>query len=321
MMKRWTALLLFLCCIAAGGAAAEEALKKVRTENGLFYIRADHRYVNNAGHFGVSRMKKGVQRLNAALDSLNGRVPVSMYLAESSRSHPIQRTFEEDSPAYLYLKENLHADRMDHLKYTTYDQFCEYFYATDHHWNYKGSYQGYQDVARLLLGSDALPLPPDGVVTLPVLFQGSFAKQEKNPISQEYFSFYRFDGLPPYETFINGKKAPYGGMEAYLQGVYGKGRYENHYSRLYGGDVAQVVLESERQTGGTLLMICNSFAHPIKPLLTFHFQRVVCIDLRYYRQQFHRDFSLNEAVDAFGADQVLLLGDVKMFIDADHIVP
>ena len=320
MKKRLTALLL-LCCLISGGAAEESALKKQRTANGLFYIRADHRYVNNAGHFGVSRMKKGVQRLNAALDAVAGRVPVSLYLVESSRSHQIQRAFDEDSPAYLYLKENLHTDRADHLKYSTYEQFCQYFYATDHHWNWKGSYQGYADVVRLLLGEEEPLLIPDEEVTLPVLFQGSFAKQEKNPVSQEHFSFYRFDSLPPYETFVNGKKAPYGSMDAYLQGVYGKGRYENHYSRLYGGDVALVVLESEREAGGTLLMLCNSFANPVKPLLTQHFHRVVCVDLRFYRQQFRENFSLTRAVETWGADQVLLLGDVKMFIDANHIVP
>lgn len=321
-MKKRRALALVLLLLMAFSAAAEEAPLKIRrTDSGLFYIKADHRYFNNAGHFGVSRMKNGVRLLNAAIDALDPHIPVSLYLAESSRSHLIARTFPEDSEAYLYLLKNLHADRADHLKFDTYQKFCEYFYATDHHWNYRGSYQAYADIVYMLFGEDEPYLTPAELVTLPVIFQGSFARQERNPVSREYFAFYRFDRLPEYETFVNGEKAPYGNMEGYLRGAYGKKKYENHYSRLYGGDVAQVVLETGRKEGPVLLLLGNSLASPVKPLLTQHFRRVVCVDLRFYRQEFHRDFSLRRAVEEFGVDQILLLGDVKMFIDAENIVP
>ena len=96
-------------------------------------------------------MKKLVDGFNAAIDALpEDKPPIYLYLAESSRSHPIAPEFDEESPGYLYLKENLHADVFDHLKYSTYEQFCDYFYTTDHHWNYKGSYQAYKDIVRML---------------------------------------------------------------------------------------------------------------------------------------------------------------------------
>ena len=194
MKKRVLALL--LCLLTAFSAAAEEEapLKKRRTESGLFYVKADHRYFNNAGHFGVSRIKSGVRLLNAAIDALEPHIPVSLYLAESSRSHLIERTFPEDSEVYRYLLEHLHADQADHLKYTTYRQFCEYFYATDHHWNYRGSYQAYADIVYMLFGEDEPYLTPDEKVTLPVKFQGSFAKQERNPVSEELWWMFTVSG-------------------------------------------------------------------------------------------------------------------------------
>jgi len=320
MKKRSAALLIcfltLLFCLPARGELSYRL-----TGNGLLYIKADHRYANNAGHFGISRMKEGVRLINAALDGLEGKVPVFLYLAENSRSHQLADKFPEESPAYQYLLENLHVDKADHLKYRTYEEFCRYFYATDHHWNHVGSYQGYRDAVELVLGRDTLCLPPAEEITLPVLFQGSFAKQERNPISRENFAFYRFDGIPDYTVYVNGKRASYGNLDAYLNGRYSTKKYENHYALLYGGDVAQTVLESARQDGPVLLMLCNSYASPLKALLTFHFSRVVCVDLRFYRQTFHQDFSLSRAVEEFEADYVLLLGDVKMFIDADHIVP
>lgn len=320
MKRKATALLACLLALVISLPARGELSYRL-TGNGLLYIKADHRYANNAGHFGVSRMKEGVRRLNAALDGLNGKVPAFLYLAENSRSHQLASVFPEDSEAYAYLLENLHVSRADHLKYRTYEEFCRYFYATDHHWNHLGSYQGYLDTVELVLGKNTLCLPPAEEITLPVLFQGSFAKQEKNPVSREYFAFYRFDGVPDYTVYVNGKPAAYGALDAYLNGKYSTKKYENHYARLYGGDVAQTVLESSRQDGPVLLMLCNSYASPLKSLLTFHFRRVVCVDLRFYRQEFHQDFSLSKAVEEFEADYVLLLGDVKMFIDADHIVP
>ena len=314
-------LLLAALFLAAGGRAEEEKVRKKLTANGLYFIQADSRYANNCNVFGPDRMKKGVKKINRALDALPSSVPVSLYLAENSRSHPIQPTFSENSKAYNYLKKNLHIRRADHLKYSTYRQFCEYFYATDHHWNHRGSYQGYKDVVRLLLGEEEPLLTPAEEVTLPVPFNGSFAMQEKNPVSREAFAFYRFDGLPAYETRVNDQKRPYGNMASYLKGTYGTDVYENHFAKLYGGDVAKVVLEKGKEGGQTLLLIGNSYSSPIKHLLTYHFNRVVCIDLRFYQQTYGESFSLGKAVKEYGVDQVLLLGDVKMFIDADHIEP
>ena len=45
-------------------------------------------------------------------------------------------------------------DAYDHLKYRTFEQFCDYFYSTDHHWNHRGSYQGYVDIVHMLLGEE-----------------------------------------------------------------------------------------------------------------------------------------------------------------------
>lgn len=320
-MKRRRALLLALLCLLPFCQAQGDDLSFRLTDNGLFYIKADHRYANNAGHYGVSRMKEGVRLLNAALDALDESIPTFLYLAENSRSHQLASAFPEDSDAYLYLVQNLHVDQADHLKYRTYEQFCQYFYATDHHWNHRGSYQGYRDAVELVLGKDTLCLPPAEEITLPVKFQGSFAKQEKNPVSQEYFTFYRFEGLPECTVYVNGKRSALGNMESYLAGKYGKKKYENHYALLYGGDAALTVLETGKEEGPVLLMLCNSYASPLKRLLTFHFRRVVCVDLRFYRQTFHEEFSLSRAVEEYGADHVLLLGDVKMFIDVDHIAP
>ena len=40
--------------------------------------------------------------------------------------------------------------KISSLKYDSYDEYKNLFYRTDHHWNYKGSYQGFLDIAKMM---------------------------------------------------------------------------------------------------------------------------------------------------------------------------
>ena len=314
---------LVLCALLVPGRPAQaEApeIVKVRTSHDFYYIAADHRYTDNFVGFHTGRMEHGVQMLNSAVDGLRPHIPVYCYLAESSRSHPITPTFPADSLAYRFLLKFLHADHFDHLKYETYQEFCQYFYQTDHHWNYLGSYQGYTDMIRMMLGDDEPLFTPDETVVLPVVFQGSFANKEKHPIADEPFAFYRFDHLPAYTTYINDARRSYGNMRAYLAGRYATELYTNHYEQLYGGSWAKIVYDTGRPEKKDLLVFCNSYGSPVRPLLASHYNRTVFIDLRLYYANYGENVSLNEIVREYGIDQILFLGDVKMFIDVKHIV-
>ena len=162
----------------------------------LFYIKDLHRYVNNAERYSTDKATDVVKMFNKAIDSLSEPVPIALYFVESSRSHPLETIFPRDSEYYRYVRDHLHVDQADNLKYTTFKQYCDYFYATDQHSNYQGSYQGYKDIVRMLFGDDEVLLEPSGVVTLPVIYNGSYAKNAHRRDSTEPFSLYRFDKLP-----------------------------------------------------------------------------------------------------------------------------
>ena len=73
---------------------------------------------------------------------------------------------------YEYLREQLPLapERMDCFEINTLSDFQERFFRTDHHWNWQGSYLGYQEAAKLL-GIEE-PLSPTGE---PVLLSNSFS--------------------------------------------------------------------------------------------------------------------------------------------------
>ena len=72
------------------------------------------------------------------------------------------------------LKEKLHGKYvLSSLQYNDYEDQKKYFYKTDHHWNYIGSYQGYRDIANMF---GVEPIEPIGVVTNHEHFFGSKAR-------------------------------------------------------------------------------------------------------------------------------------------------
>ena len=177
-MRKWLALIIAIISVFSCSSAENELVMKPLGQ-GIMLIEGENRMVEDAGTVcSPEKMKKMVNGLNAVFDSLGEeKPPIYLYLVESSRSHQIDMEFDEDSPAYIYLKENLHADVFDHLKYSTYEQFCDYFYTTDHHWNYKGSYQGYQDIVRMLLGQEEEILVPADVFVCKQIFNGLHSKE------------------------------------------------------------------------------------------------------------------------------------------------
>ena len=269
--------------LADGMAAGNDDLDFRSVDKTTLYSSSYNRYANIYTHYYASKANRFIKMFNKAIDILDPHVPAYLYFVESSRSHPVQAVFEEKSDYYSSLCARLHVDSHDHLKFSTFGQFCEYFYTTDHHWNHRGAYQGYVDIIRMIFGDQEEVQVPEEEVVLPVLYNGSFAKNHKNPCSTEYFTLYRFSNLQPYTSYINGKQRGYDRIQAYLKGRYSDKLYANHYQLCYGGNYASLVMETGQEEKPNLLLFTNSMGAGVKYLLAGHFNRIVSIDLRYYK--------------------------------------
>ena len=320
----WILLFSFLCpvlSLADTRTGNDQKLDFSGTGHDVLYSPSYNRFANYYGIFKTSDADHCINMFNRAIKALNPHVPVYLYFVESSRSHPLKASFDENSGYYNYLCTRLHADKHDHLKFSTFGQFCEYFYSTDHHWNHRGAYQGYVDIIRMIIGDQEEIQVPEEEVVLPVLYNGSYAKKCKNPCSTEYFALYRFSDLQPYTSYINGKQNKYDRIQAYLSGKYSKEVYANHYQLCYGGNYACVVMETGLEEKPNLLLFSNSMGAGVKYLLAKHFNRIVSIDLRYYKDEFNQAFSMQEAVREYGIDMILILGESVFFKHAKDLVP
>ena len=193
---------------------------------------------------------------------------------------------------------------------------CGWFWTTDHHWNYKGAYQGYLDILSLL-GSKDEPAVPKEEHRFPFIFNGSLAKKLKEPVSKEYFTVYLYDGIPSYTTYVNGKKKQHDGINAYLKGRYAQDTYTDHYSAFYGPNLGEVVYDTGNNDKPNILVITNSYGDPVNQLLTLHYGKVVTVNLKHYREDLNKDFDLGAYLDEYNINQVLILGDICLYVYPD----
>ncbi len=216
--------------------------------------------------------------------------------------------------AYEYLRDQLTlpADHTARFEVNSIDQFQDWFYVTDHHWNYRGSYKGYQEVAALLGTED--PLEPVETVLVPGTFSGSKATVNgARELFEEEFTAYRFE-FPEMTVTINGQPAQdYGKQELYLSGQGGT----PGYSAFYGGDNGETIFDTHQTDKDNLLIIGESYDNAILKLLASDFNKTFSVDLRYYETAMGKPFALSEYAREHGITKILLIGNIDYFIMAE----
>lgn len=207
--------------------------------------------------------------------------------------------------SYEVLKRNLKGKyNISRLDVNSYEDFYKYFYKTDHHWNYLGSYQGYTDIFELL-GIEGSPLKPTNTRLLKN-FYGSQAKSSKVLSISEDFIYYDYD-LKEHSEYINGKKGKYGNYN-----YSGKTSYMNYYETVYGRDFVEVMYDYNAPGKGNLLILGTSYTDPINRLVASHFDKTFIVDARYYKNYDGSTLNLKDYIDDHHIDKVLVLASTEM---------
>lgn len=189
----------------------------------------------------------------------------------------------------------------------TFKDFADYqdcYFKSDHHWAYKGSERGYQDVYNMM--SKELDLSP---MKYPIktwnfseLFGIEYRGSRANNLQSAYngydeFIAYEYE-LGERETFVlrvddYTREIPVtmGLWEKYKKGEINKGRYFDHYISFYGqsydasgrkyADSSELyVIKNNNGAEHSLLMVCDSTQRPYRDVLGSHFKNVVTLDYR-----------------------------------------
>jgi len=203
-----------------------------------------------------------------------------------------------------YLDENY-----DELDIKNYNDYKKYFYKSDHHWNYKGSYNGYKDIIKLMIGNDEKAIDINQEKTFDIYFNGSSARVTTFTKFKEKFTVYTFN-IPEHTVYIDGVYGRYGNENKYLRGNYSKEKWTNHYEDYYGGDHGEIIFDFDNHSKDNLLILSSSYSNPVNKLIASHFNKTYVIDLRHYSNVFNKVFDYKKYIKENKIDKVLVICDI-----------
>lgn len=149
------------------------------------------------------------------------------------------------------------------------------YFQTDHHWTQLGAFYGYQSLATAL-GFEALPFDFWQWSEVSNNFTGSYYAKASQPWYQADTIQAAFSPTPlVYLNFDTGAQEPLY-SNAYLNRV-------DQYGYFLNGTPAFAQIQNPQQTNGKRLVILkDSYAHVLAPLLAEHYESVTLIDLRFF---------------------------------------
>ena len=188
------------------------------------------------------------------------------------------------------------------------------FYQSDHHWNYQGSYQGYKDIMKLMFGDNANILTPISLEKFDdkLTFSGTYEARVGDIYEGEPFYIYKFD-LPEYSVYVDGVKQEI---------IYDMNHFEEnlkntdsgyYYGVAYETYNSYVVYENEAVEDNTLLIVGDSYAAAIEPLLINSFSKIYFIQPFDYYWQYGKYFDYDEFIANNHVDNILFMYTVENY--------
>ena len=219
-----------------------------------------------------------------------------------------------DNPESNYINDILSyypSFKADYLEIPDFDTYAKYYLKNDHHWNYEGSYTGYKEIIKLMLGKDEKVLEPTEKVVFNYDAQGSKSRGAHFFEYKEKFTAYRFD-LGEHVTKINGEiQDEYGSQNRFFnEPELRNGQGDITYGDFYGLDPAVVEIDYNQPDKPNLIMIGYSDTNAINNLVASHFNKTWAIDPRFCtRSEFEQIVSENKI------DYLLLVPNTSVFIE------
>ncbi len=187
------------------------------------------------------------------------------------------------------------------------------YYRTDHHWTTQGAYYAYLELAESL-GFEALA-PEELVETvLSEDFLGTTIAKLGISANEDTMIKLESKNQPTVSLDYNmGLKQ--------TDTLYDESKLETRdkYGYFLGGNDPIIDITTSVDNGKTLLMVKDSYAHCMIPLLVNHYERIILIDLRHFNAGVETYIEMLEA-DGAKIDDVVVLYNASGFADDRYLV-
>lgn len=258
-------------------------------------IRAIHSF-----HQATPGLRKYIMLAPTAASILQDKLPAHAPVGDQQAVlHQVRQMLEQRGPdiRFVDVYPALHAKRTEYL-----------FYKTDHHWTTKGAYYAYRVLC------ERMGIVPKDEAAFQIrqvtdAFYGSlYSKSGFRHLQPDRIDLY----MPKEESRI---KAEYVEEDRTTDSLYALDNLEkkDKYKVFLNGNHALVRVTTAHPDGKKLLVVKDSYANSLIPLLTEHFAEIDVVDLRYYSE------SLAElATDRY--DVMLMLYNIHTFVEDAFIL-
>ena len=252
------------------------------------------------------------KRLDTQVKMFNklANLDIDMYLYFPTR-YELTKLKDNNLSSYVdSFKDKLSSKiKVANMDITSLEQYKNYFYKTDHHWNMNGALAGYYDIMSIL---GKIPVDNLEVVNKTERkFYGSMAKSVLNDKTYDYIL--DVDRTLDYDVLVNGKSASevFKPRQIRLDRDY---LYYDYYVQYFNGQYGEICYDYHKDKEENLLILSDSYAWQIDYLIAASFNKTYVVNLRYDKWK-KEDLNLEEYMKERNIKKVLFLyeGGSMMF--------
>lgn len=286
--------------------------------NQYFYIAGGINRIGTDGNlvFGQRYLAYEKDNLDIRINNINEinqknpKLKFYMYYIEKDTDIYFPTNEKSNLAEYILENTDIPKENKGKLEVNNFEEFKELFYKTDHHWNYKGSYNAYSQILKMIKPTEKL-LTPLETIKISDNFSGSKASVAGvNDIYKEPFYVYRFE-LPTHDTYVNKVKKEYGHNSS-ITSI--QNDNEISYGKFYGGDEGEVIFDYSNPEAENILIFGESYDNAIIELVGTHFNKTYCVDLRAYEMDIGEKFNFNKYIENNDISKIVFIGNIDFYV-------
>ena len=155
------------------------------------------------------------------------------------------------------------------------------YYRTDHHWTALGAYECYRALGDKM-GYKPLEKDSFSVETHDGFYGTSYAKAALWTLAPDSLELWSDKSMTPGSVSVeiaDGKDKKTSDSYFFPDQL----QNDDKYPVYLDGNHALETITNSQATGGTLVVVKDSYAHTIVPFLSRHYKKIIMADLRYYK--------------------------------------
>lgn len=287
----------------------KEVPLKTNSDNEYIFYNKENDFYYLENQYSKDELDKRLDMQVAMFNKL-ANLDIDMYLYFPTR-YELTKLKDNNLNSYVDIfKDKLSSKiKVANMDITSLEQYKNYFYKTDHHWNMNGALAGYYDIMDIL---GKVPVDNLEVVNKRERkFYGSMAKSVLNNKTYDYIL--DVDKKLDYDVLVNGKQASevFKPRQIRLDRDY---LYYDYYVQYFNGQYGEICYDYHKDKEENLLILSDSYAWQIDYLIASSFNKTYVVNLRYDKWK-NEDLNLEEYMKERNIKKVLFLyeGGSMMF--------